>query len=123
MIACQIGRLTTEKLFSYMEGRGDHRLIVPMFQRNICWKEDQEDCFIDSLAKGYPVGSMLFHETDMNGGKAYVLIDGLQRCDTIKKHMRKPFPFISQRENSHRTCAQSCAASSLWTMRKIKSAR
>lgn len=43
--------------------KDNKRIVVPMFQRGKRWKKAQEQKFIDSLIKGYPVGTMLFYET------------------------------------------------------------
>ena len=46
-------------------------IVVPMFQRGKRWKEEQETTFIDSLKKGYPVGTMLFYKKVENNQEIY----------------------------------------------------
>lgn len=70
-------------------------IVVPMFQRGKRWKEEQEDTFIDSLKKGYPVGTMLFYKRVENNKEVYTLVDGLQRGNTIKKYMTNPTKYFS----------------------------
>jgi hypothetical protein len=70
-------------------------IVVPMFQRGKRWKEDQENKFIDSLKKGYPVGTMLFYKRVQNNQEVYTLVDGLQRGNTIKKYMTNPTKYFS----------------------------
>ena len=93
------GKFTAEKLARLMGRSDEGKLVVPMFQRGTCWTEEQEHKFIDSMVKGYPVGSMLFYETEEDGRKVYVLIDGLQRCNTLKKYMANPLRYHFSEEN------------------------
>lgn len=71
-------------------------IVVPMFQRGKRWKKNQEEVFIDSLEKSYPVGTMLFYRTVEGTKEIYTLIDGLQRGNTIKKYMASPTQFFSK---------------------------
>lgn len=75
--------------------KDNKRIVVPMFQRGKRWKEDQENIFIDSLKKGYPVGTMLFYKRVENNQEVYTLVDGLQRGNTIKKYMTNPTKYFS----------------------------
>ncbi|MBB2481081.1 DUF262 domain-containing protein [Bacillus sp. APMAM] len=70
------------------------QIVVPMFQRGKRWKSKQEDAFIDSLLKGYPVGTMLFYRTVEDNKEIYTLVDGLQRGNTIKKFMASPTKYF-----------------------------
>lgn len=69
-------------------------LVVPMFQRGKRWKPGQESMFIDSLKKGYPVGTLLFFKRVENNREIYILVDGLQRGNTIKKYMTSPTKYL-----------------------------
>lgn len=71
------------------------RIAVPMFQRGTRWNKKQEEMFIDSLRKGYPVGTMLFYEATDSGQIVYLLVDGLQRGNTIRKYITRPTEFFS----------------------------
>ena len=70
------------------------QIVVPMFQRGKRWKPEQENAFIDSLLKGYPVGTMLFYRTVEENKEIYTLVDGLQRGNTIKKFMASPTKYF-----------------------------
>lgn len=74
--------------------KDNKRIVVPMFQRGKRWKRSQEEKFIDSLIKGYPVGTMLFYETYEDNKRTYILVDGLQRGNSIKKYMMNPTAFF-----------------------------
>lgn len=63
-------------------------LVVPTYQRGRCWKKTKEISLIDSLKKGFPIGSLLFYKHEKED--VYTIVDGLQRCNTIKKYMEKP---------------------------------
>ncbi len=69
-------------------------IIVPRFQRGGCWNKNQERKFIDSLKKGYPVGTMLFYETIENNKQKYILVDGLQRGTCIKNYRNNPTEYF-----------------------------
>ena len=73
-------------------------IIVPMFQRRECWKPEKELEFIDSLKKGFPVGTMLFYKTIDHEREIYTLIDGLQRSNTIKKYMDNPTKYLDSKD-------------------------
>lgn len=74
------------------EGR---KIIIPIFQRGKRWDKNLKDSLIDSLLKGYPVGTLLFAE---KGNKTYSVVDGLQRCTTISDYILRP----TLRENLHK---------------------
>lgn len=79
-------------------------IVVPMFQRGKRWKKQQENTFIDSMRKGYPVGTMLFYKKLVNNKENYILVDGLQRGNTIRKYMTNPTEFFSMSEISETVC-------------------
>lgn len=70
-------------------------IVVPIFQRGKRWKANQENKFIDSLKKGFPVGTMLFYKRVENNKEVYTLVDGLQRGNTIKKYMTSPTKYFT----------------------------
>lgn len=79
-------------------------IVVPRFQRGKRWKADQENKFIDSLKKGYPVGTMLFYKQVENNKEIYTLVDGLQRGNTIKKFMSSPTKYFSEDSIDEKIC-------------------
>lgn len=76
--------------------KDNKQIVVPMFQRGKRWKPDQEDTFIDSLKRGYPVGTMLFYKKVEDNKEIYMLVDGLQRGNTIKKYLSAPTHYFSK---------------------------
>ncbi|WP_366072795.1 DUF262 domain-containing protein, partial [uncultured Anaerovibrio sp.] len=60
-----------------------HLHILPTPPR---WKKTQQQKFIDSLIKGYPVGTLLFYEKYENNQWNYILVDGLQRGNCIRHY-------------------------------------
>lgn len=96
MAGCTCENWTLQDLSSALQDmhKDNKRIVVPMFQRGKRWKKGQENKFIDSLIKGYPVGTMLFYETFEDGKRTYILVDGLQRGNSIKKYMTNPTEFF-----------------------------
>ena len=96
MARCTCENWTLEDLSEALQDmHKDNKIIaVPMFQRGKRWTKDQQMTFIDSLIKGYPVGTMLFYETFEAGKQTYILVDGLQRGNSIKRYMSNPTEFF-----------------------------
>ena len=76
MASCEPKIWKAEELTTALQGtdKDNQRIVVPMFQRGRCWKLKQEKMFIDSIIKGYPIGSMLFHERKDGNETIYVLL-------------------------------------------------
>lgn len=87
MAGCTCENWTLQDLSSALQDmhKDNKRIVVPMFQRGKRWSCTQEQVFIDSSIKGYPVGTMLFYETFEDNKRTYILVDGLQRGNSIKK--------------------------------------
>ena len=96
MAGCTCENWSLQDLSSALQDmhKDNKRIVVPMFQRGKRWKKAQEQKFIDSLIKGYPVGTMLFYETYEDNKRTYILVDGLQRGNSIKKYMTNPTEFF-----------------------------
>ena len=97
MASCTVENWTLLDLATALQDmqKDKKRIAVPIFQRGKRWKPQQQKVFIDSLIKGFPVGTMLFHEErDEDGKRTYILIDGLQRGNCIKKYMNNPTEFF-----------------------------
>lgn len=86
--------------------KGDKKIVVPMFQRGKRWGRQQEKTFIDSLEKGYPVGTMLFYKQIESSLEKYILVDGLQRGNTIRKFIACPTNYFSNAEVSEEMCKE-----------------
>lgn len=97
MAGCNTERWTLEELSSALQDshKDNKRIVVPMFQRGLRWNENQKKTFIDSLEKGYPVGTMLFYEQVDTSGKTYILVDGLQRSNCIRGYINNPSEYLT----------------------------
>lgn len=71
-------------------------LVVPTYQRGRCWKNEKEIALIDSLKKGYPIGALLFYKHEKED--VYTIVDGLQRCNTIKKYLSCPGSLFQKKD-------------------------
>lgn len=108
MAICTCENWTVEDLSAALQNmnKDNKRIAVPMFQRGKRWKKSQQQTFIDSLIKGYPVGTMLFYETIDNGVQTYILVDGLQRGNSIKIYMNNPTDFFYDSSISDEFCSE-----------------
>lgn len=106
MAGCTCENWSLQDLSSALQDmhKDNKRIVVPMFQRGKRWKKAQEQKFIDSLIKGYPVGTMLFYETYEDNKRTYILVDGLQRGNSIKKYMTNPTEFFYDDSISDEFC-------------------
>lgn len=106
MAGCKCENWTLQNLSSALQdmNKDNKRIVVPMFQRGKRWSKQQEQKFIDSLIKGYPVGTMLFYETYEDFKTTYILVDGLQRGNSIKKYMTNPTEFFYDNNISDEFC-------------------
>lgn len=96
MASCETEKWSLEKLSKALinETADGKEIVVPMFQRGKRWTIEQEKTFIDSLKKGYPIGTMLFYKRIEESKEVYLLIDGLQRSNTIRRYMENPTQFF-----------------------------
>ncbi|MGN0603300.1 MAG: DUF262 domain-containing protein [Oscillospiraceae bacterium] len=108
MAGCTCENWSLQDLSSALQdmNKDNKKIVVPMFQRGERWGKDQERAFIDSLIKGYPVGTMLFYETFEDNKRTYILVDGLQRGNSIKKYMTNPTEFFYDDSISDEFCAE-----------------
>lgn len=106
MASCTTENWTLENLASALQDmhKDNKKIAVPMFQRGKRWNRNQQRTFIDSLIKGFPVGTMLFYETFEGGKQTYILVDGLQRGNSIKKYMTNPTEFFYDSNISDEFC-------------------
>lgn len=83
------------------------RVRIPPFQRGIRWKWQDAAKFFDSLYRGYPVGTLLFWETDaepaeVHFGSVHIsaqartdalwVVDGQQRLVSLARVLPAPEP-------------------------------
>lgn len=83
------------------------RMRIPSFQRDIRWKRDDAAKLLDSLWRGYPIGTLLFWETNAEAGEvvfgtvrvgggarsdALWVVDGQQRLMSLARVLLAPEP-------------------------------
>lgn len=81
------------------------KIAVPMFQRGARWDAGRERALIDSLKRDFPVGTMLFYSTTENNQTTYILVDGLQRSNSIRKYITRPTDFFLDSTISDALCS------------------
>ncbi len=65
---------------------------VPDFQRPICWSDEQQSRFINSIWMDIPLGSYMLNDWRMSDGKTFdtfsnILLDGQQRLFAIERYI------------------------------------
>ncbi|WP_170970194.1 DUF262 domain-containing protein [Nocardioides jishulii] len=68
---------------------------IPRFQRSLVWGDDQRKLLIESIHKGYPIGSLLLYKRPNPNGKVevYQVVDGLQRTSTLVEYAENPLEY------------------------------
>jgi hypothetical protein len=85
-------------------------VVLPEFQREYVWSKDQAKKLMASLAKEYPVGSLLFWKTDnppelknlpnISHNNSYqIILDGQQRLTTLYMLINGQIPFYYTNED------------------------
>lgn len=70
----------------------NYNLSIPPFQRKFVWNDDKKRDLIDSLNMSFPIGVItLFLNKDKN---CYLIVDGLQRVNTIKAYLNNPCDIV-----------------------------
>lgn len=91
--------LSSETLISEVRHLLDGRLVIPSIQRGYVWRRAQVPHLLDSLYRGYPVGSLLVWKTSLDvplkraavlqhaqeQHRPAVLLDGQQRLTSLAK--------------------------------------
>jgi len=84
------------------EIKGKVEITVPKFQRGLVWNKKKQEGLIDSIKKGYPIGTLLLYEVALksknsaNAVRSYNLIDGLQRSHALKEYSKNPNNFFTK---------------------------
>ncbi|WP_162458431.1 DUF262 domain-containing protein [Pseudactinotalea terrae] len=75
------------------------RVEIPKFQRRLVWKDQQRIDLIDSIHRGYPIGSILLYRRPNPGGQheTYQVVDGLQRTSTLIGYSEQPLTYASSK--------------------------
>ncbi len=81
--------LISEPIENLVKYASNGKLNIPIFQRSFIWREEQIKMFVESLIKGYPLGTFMFWENETldkyNEQKQHAtwVIDGQQRLTTL----------------------------------------
>ncbi len=77
-------------------GTGTTRIEIPRFQRHLVWNERQRVDLIDSIHKGYPIGSIMLFKRFNPGSshEVYQVVDGLQRTSTLVHYAERPLTYV-----------------------------
>ena len=94
---------TLQEIADYLdlESEGSsYWLQVPKFQRKMVWPDDKITKLVDSIYRGFPIGSLLVYQTDQVQSNKIVLqlVDGLQRSTSIAKFLKSPLKYAPIRE-------------------------
>ena len=74
-------------VFEWLRKLKKGQLIVnPEFQRNLVWKDEQKNGFIESVLLNIPLPPFYVNQT--KNGK-YIIVDGLQRTSTLQSFVRE----------------------------------
>ncbi len=76
-------------------GSSSIRIEIPRFQRSLVWSDDQRSNLIESIHRGYPIGSLLLYKRANPKGdeELFQVVDGLQRTSTLVAYAKRPLAF------------------------------
>lgn len=68
------------------------RIEIPRFQRRLVWNDKQREDLIDSIHRGFPIGSILLYKrpNPVGSEELYQVVDGLQRTSTLVGYASEP---------------------------------
>lgn len=84
--------------------KGLMQITIPEFQRGLVWKRSEHSELIDSIDRGFPIGSLLLYEdaaasdSSVTEKTYFKLIDGLQRTQALKSYVRKVNTLFTERD-------------------------
>lgn len=75
------------------------RFPIPKWQRELCWTDEQDRAFVQSVFEGFDLGSVMINdwEEDDNGllrPMSDILIDGQQRTNAVIRFTRNEFDYL-----------------------------
>jgi len=73
-------------------------LLVPLYQREYVWTKTQQQGYLKSIARGFPLFGPVIN-VDMETGLQYIM-DGQNRLFTIHKFLKDKIPFEGNEEGS-----------------------
>ena len=78
----------------YRRYRENLLVVNRRYQRKLVWTEQEKECLVDSIMKGYPIPLILFAEKIRNDGIVYYeILDGMQRLNAIFSFIENEFPW------------------------------
>lgn len=94
---------TLQEIASYLDKSAEdatYYLQVPKFQRKVVWSDEKITKLVDSIYRGFPIGSLLVYQTDVVEDNKIVLqlVDGLQRSTSIAKFLKSPLKYAPLRD-------------------------
>lgn len=89
---------TLQEIADYLDPKSEgtsYWLQAPKFQRRMVWPDEKIAKLVDSIYRGYPIGSLLVYQTDLiqDGKIVLQLVDGLQRSTSIAKFLKSPLKY------------------------------
>lgn len=84
--------LSINKLLNYIFNQ---KLLVPVIQRDLVWKDDKKVKFLKTLEKKYPYGAIILGK-DFEEKTGYFIVDGLQRTTTILEIFRNCYKYADE---------------------------
>ena len=84
----------TWKIRDLLDALDRGRLSLPPYQRRGVWEEGKQKRLISSLKSNWPIGSLLFSNSDDDNEKGFLLIDGQQRVTAIRDYCKNPCRYL-----------------------------
>lgn len=75
-------------VYELMRRKRNGQLVIPEFQRNPVWKQEQQSRFIESILLKFPLPAFYFNQTV---DSQLIVIDGLQRITAIDSFINNEF--------------------------------
>jgi Protein of unknown function DUF262 len=105
---------TLKEIAAYLDkdsSGAEYYLKVPKFQRKMVWSDEKIVKLVDSIYRGYPIGSLLVYQTEEIEESKIVLqlVDGLQRSTSIAKFLKTPLKFAPLRDFISDELIETCA--------------
>lgn len=79
------------QVYGLLKKNKEDKIVVPEFQRNQVWKQQQKSRFIESLILNIPIPPFYVSQ-DLDG--TYIIIDGLQRTTSIMEFLSDSYNLV-----------------------------
>jgi hypothetical protein len=84
----------TWRIRDLLDALDEGRLTLPPYQRRGVWEEGKQKRLISSLKSNWPIGSLLFSNSDDGNDNGFLLIDGQQRVTAIRDYCKNPCRYL-----------------------------